>query len=697
MNKNKKYQVLKCWQLCLITLFLVTGQTVLSQKESSISSKRNRYKIIKERADLWYFDEEVQLKYQHFIELDTTYYVGYMYKGLYSFERAADFDGYKKAIEPLEKALGLFEGEFTYTLRKRYYNVFEYMSLYEDIIPCQMDFEMICTQLSRCYTYMEEPSKALEILQKLRSYKMQWYYFSQPENQIAWLYYRNRMHTGNNRDSKYAFLKNDVYENLDMSFAYIDSSMMHYQRHYYTMKTVFQEYFIKQKKYGVHFDQSLFYSYHPGKFDTADYFFKKVINYYKRSQGSPYFYEGSFQAIYNNYGIFKLATGEFEEADRYFLKSKEYVDPEDKSVQEMNVWLSMIDIYQGNPGEGVSVLEEDINKYGSRAGFGWHNLALSRAYYYGGNNNASLVSLIKAKNFQEMHIGTSWTKIYYDFVSNLLTYQNTQRKIEEIKFENKNAWYSFSDLVDILIYYIKKVGIMLGLSDFLSNNPEREIIVYKLFSTESNIIWDEVWPLVKNQSTNFFSKKFYDLLKEEKRENIKKYFRYFLAQLHYKKKNYPECLNLCKSVLTDDYLDKKNEKLLMGRTNELMARVYKKEKNESKYQTHLLSFYKSFPQLVPYSGLTMSFNLEIKNEDGYPHIATLKEQIDRFDVNWIKKNFSKDNLDVRITIKKQDKLYFALLEVIEKDENILIRQLIPLRNPERDAKRLVYTVFDVKV
>src|SRR3954462_8124606 len=68
-----------------------------------------RYEIDAKRLGVSPTDKDALPRSREFIRLDSTYYVGHYYEGMYKYQRAADFLGYKNCIAPLKKALLLFE------------------------------------------------------------------------------------------------------------------------------------------------------------------------------------------------------------------------------------------------------------------------------------------------------------------------------------------------------------------------------------------------------------------------------------------------------------------------------------------------------------------------------------------------------------------------------------------------------------
>ena len=81
-----------------------------------------RYEIDAKRIGVNPTDKDALPRSREFIRLDSTYYVGWMYEGLYKADRSADYLGYKNAIIPLQKAIDLLDKDFGKIFRSLYNN-----------------------------------------------------------------------------------------------------------------------------------------------------------------------------------------------------------------------------------------------------------------------------------------------------------------------------------------------------------------------------------------------------------------------------------------------------------------------------------------------------------------------------------------------------------------------------------------------
>ena len=82
-----------------------------------------RYEINAKRIGVNPTDKDALPRSREFLRLDSTYYVGWLYEGMYKFDRSADYLGYKNAIIPLHKALDLLDKDYGSTLRNIYSSI----------------------------------------------------------------------------------------------------------------------------------------------------------------------------------------------------------------------------------------------------------------------------------------------------------------------------------------------------------------------------------------------------------------------------------------------------------------------------------------------------------------------------------------------------------------------------------------------
>ena len=78
-----------------IIYFVVNFNNAAAQKNYAA-----RYEIDAKRLGVLPNDKDALPRSREFLRLDSTYYVGWMYEGIYKFERSSDYLGYKNAIHP---------------------------------------------------------------------------------------------------------------------------------------------------------------------------------------------------------------------------------------------------------------------------------------------------------------------------------------------------------------------------------------------------------------------------------------------------------------------------------------------------------------------------------------------------------------------------------------------------------------------
>ena len=644
----------------LLLLLLLTGIRAGAQRRAEIDQARE---------GLWFFDKEALVKSKEFIRKDSSYYVGYLYEGAYKYFRAADLHGFKNAITPLNKALNLFLRDYGKKLKVKSSNLMAYVEAYK----YHQDYSMIVSLLEESYRNIERPDLALNVLQDMARRNIQKDFYADPYNTIAWIYHRSRMHTSD----KYAFLRSSIEENDKVALAYLDSSMRKYRKNYNLNTQIYPREFVEDDLFRVYHYKSLIYSYMM-ETDSAELYYQKM----KAKSTFPN----------NNYATFRLTLGDIPTAEEYYKKAQT-TDYTDKRIRESNYMLSLIDIYQGQPSQGITMLKEMIRAQGSTPGFGWHNIALSRAYYYDGLTEESGNAAFKASKFHELHIGTTWGQEQYDMGVTLLNYMNQDRAISATKFENRGWWYSFTDLLSLPGKILKKYTTGFVLANQVATNPEREQVTYRLFSSESITSFDEIWYLIRDFSPDFFIKKYEQFIKEDKRERIKKYFRYFLAKFLAGEGETARPLELLNEVLADPTLDPENEKLLIARVYEAFALIYDELENEAERDRYVLMFYETYPQLVPYSGLEMKFGLEVNgasDETSKEIIEELKECNMSFEANAA---WPKVIVEFRKNEKNLREVYYS---VVSADGTpVVLPSAFIFNKSEGNGKKLAYRIFNI--
>ncbi|MBK6836077.1 MAG: hypothetical protein IPG89_18120 [Bacteroidetes bacterium] len=157
-----------------------------------------RYEIDAKRIGIYPTDKDALPRSKEFIRLDSTYYVGHMYEGMYKYERSSDYVGYKQAIAPLYKALTLLEKDYGKNLQivfSSINNFYAYKNYFDD-------FYQLSNTLESCYNSIEMPDSTMSLINKIEGYNFQRDFFNIGSTR-AWLYHRNRFYTS----EKFSFLK----------------------------------------------------------------------------------------------------------------------------------------------------------------------------------------------------------------------------------------------------------------------------------------------------------------------------------------------------------------------------------------------------------------------------------------------------------------------------------------------------------
>lgn len=587
-----------------IILFLMVNACVVFV--SPLAAQKNaaaRYEIDAKRIGVYPGDKDALPRSREFIRLDSTYYVGWMYEGLYKFERSADYLGYRYAIVPLYKALVLLEKDYGDQL-KNIYTSFTYFQQYGNRYN---DFSMLANALKTSYNSIELPDSTMSLLSKIESYNFQKDYFS-VNVERAWTIHRSRFFTS----EKYNFLKNSIEEN----------EVLAYKCCYEQIASIKKNKAKNDLWYGLgQSEDDLMTVYHyiallhdyNQQYDSSEYYYKLLIDGGRVSWG--------------NYGHLQEEIGNFGEAIYNFSKSQyrsRY------SLNESGYYLPSLLIFCGRTKDAINMAQEKIAESPSTPGFGWYNIALARSYLYDGQLDSCDFFLTKAANFKELHIGTTLTQSQYDFTINLLRIQLLDKKLDLVKFFNPGWWYSFSDLYTTCALKLEKLMLEYSVVNAVAHNPERKRIIYDLFCGESTVTFDESLYLMKEFSLPFFQKKYENYPVVDKRKKIYRYFNLFEARFKYERGNDEDALNECRHILDmsnndpgqeyENVIDTATEKLFLARVYETMALT----DDEGSSNGLMSAFYNQFPQLVPFSGIKMKMNLNFSGEND----AVIKEVID---------------------------------------------------------------------
>jgi hypothetical protein len=633
-----------------------------------------RQKIDEERKGVDYLDKKGLELSEKFIRWDKNYYVGHMYQGSFKYNRASDYFGFKNAIKPLEEAMRLIEKDYDYRIRTRTSDV----RIFIDNYQYQLDFTWIAYLLYECYSNIEQPTEAMRILDKVKNKKMQKEFYCPSYPSMSWIIHRNRFHTS----KKYPFLRNSIEENELLALKYLDSAIGRVQKNYFINSSIYNAGHEIGEFRSVYWNKSIIFSYN-FEMDSAEY-------YYDQLKSTGYFSK-------NNYAYTKLMNGEFAESLRYFEMEKKEDNLSEKRTKEFYYMSALLNIYKGNPQTGIKELNDIISKMGSTPGFGWNNIGLARSYYYNGQLFESQKHLTKASEFEEMHIGTTWAPEQYDFIKNIFSYLNKERKLKSIPFEDKKYWYNVPVLVKMAGFFVDEQSDKYLLINKFGTNPERDYVYYHIFSPENMVTFDETWKIIDGLDADFFIKRFNEYLIDDSRDNMKRYYRYFIGRLLINKGKYLEAEKLLGEVLNDKDIDQTHEVLLRARCFEALCKIYDKTNQPIKYKENLLTLYSLFPQLVPFSGNTMTFNLQLNSSGNNEEVKKILEELYQCKINFLKpENRDSDYPIAELSFEKIDSIWQIGCKVTDKN-GLVISNLESFKIDELkgSGKRIAYYLFNI--
>ena len=538
--------------------------------------------------------EDAMPRSREFKRIDSTYYVGWMFEGVYKLNHAADYIGYKNAIAPLERAMTLLEHDYAKALATRT----DDPRAYFPIRLIQIDYSMIAYYLNQCYSNTEQNDKEYALLRHVLKWKFQLHYYMDTYDMLAWTVHRNRFYTS----SKYSFLRNSIDANERLAQRYLDTSMILINQNAAINEPIWKVFFrtniSEQEKQSVYHYRNILYSY-SFNIDSASYYFELM----RKAGGLPH----------NNYATFRVLCGDFRTAEKEYRLAS-FRDGSDHHLQEWAYYSTILDIYKSNPKTGASLARDMITAAGTTPGYGWYNIALSRCLLYDGQVNEALSYADKAADFKELHIGTTLGQSQYDFSIQLLKLIGKEQAYHMDQFEHSNWWYNPKVLLDMSSKLSEKYLQQYLIINQFADNPERDRVIYKLFASESTVSWDEIWYLIHDFSANYFISVFQKEAENDNRPYIRKYFELFAARLRMQEGKYKEEKPVLDKLLRDQNYDAEYEKLFTARVYQAEAECAKALKDDNAKNDWLYRLYILYPQLVPYTGMTMNMTLHVSGE-----------------------------------------------------------------------------------
>jgi hypothetical protein len=624
-----------------------------------------RYEIDAKRMGVGLMSDDALPRSREFKRIDSTYYVGWMYEGSYKYDHAADYLGYKNASVPLERALGLLERDYKRALSTRTDNLLTYFPMYK----FQIDYTQIAYFLMNCYSNTDQPDKVFALLKRVLKWNFQREYYLDAYDYMAWTVHRNRFYT----NSKYSFLKNSINDNEKLANYYLDQQLKKIDRDKITNAHIFPPEYDKMDRLGVYHYKAMLYGYNL-KIDSAMF-------YYELMRGTPVF-------SHNNYATLRSICGDFRTAEKEYTVESRQPAGTDKRLQEWAYYSTIIDIYKAAPKDGADLAKAMIMSAGSTPGYGWYNIALARCMLYDGQVSEADRYINKAAEFKETHIGTTLGQTHYDFSIQLIKLINKTQQWQMQKFENRNWWYNPKVLYNMSELLGEKFLQQFLIINQFSQNPERDRVIYKLFSTESTVSWDEIWYLIRDFSTEFFLGKFQKAADTDDRRYVHKYFQLFVAMLHMKQGDYTKAKDILDSILKDPTIDKDYERLFLARVIQAEAECAKEKKDMTACNDYLYRLNLLYPQLIPYTDLTPNVSLHVTG-------SADKDVVDRLkacNINWVT-NSSIPFVDAYVNFSGKKKITYY---VTDRSGNAVVKtQSFVYQKPEDAGISLAYRIFNV--
>ncbi len=612
-------------------------------------------------------DREAYELSQKFLQIDSTYYTGHYFEGLYRYFRASDKLGYQQAIKPLKKAIYYLEKDFYRQLR-RSTNISVYINTYQ----YQRKYAVLIDLLEKCYQYTAQPEKAIETVRKLIKKDFVFNFGVQPYATLSWIYHRNRTYS----QDKYPFLKPTIMDNVLTASKYADSILITNRKNKRYVSQWFSNYADGPEGSYYHF-KDIIYSYLL-KVDSAEYCASQLERLNRLSK--------------NNYGNLQFIQANYEKAERYYDIARNEDGYRYKSTKEFDYMQSVIKIFANKLEEAINIVANSIDLLGPTPGFGWNNIAMARANYYSGDLEATREYAGKASEFKEVHINSTWGKLQYDRNILLFEYLYHKQKINEIKFLNAGYWFDLSDLKDLVYHYFKKENAHLILTSDLSANPERFLVLYKIFSSENTLFFDEIWEVIKNFNADYFIDLFTEKRAKDRRPGIIKYYDYYIAKFHLEDGNYDLAVSSFQNILEDPTLEPEYEKLLLGRVYEGLSVAFDQLDMSEESNNFKLKFYETYPQLVPFSSLEMNFNLVIENKSLSDGQEKIIDKIKNSSVNWSNSvNNDWPTLYIQFVEGGTDEISYA----VETNAQKKFEGKLAFKENDSRFKQLLYKAFGI--
>jgi hypothetical protein len=658
INKRKQFVLFLLVSLFQLSFTIAPGY---SQKAAA------RYEIEAKRVGVSPFDKDALPRSREFIRLDSTYYVGWLYQGLYLNERSADIVGYQRALPLMRKAFLLLEKDYGSALK----TIFSSPAIYMENNQRFNDYLVLASKLREDYEFLEMPDSAMWVLKQVEKKNFRRDFIG-IGGLKAWIIHRNRFFTS----AKYDFLGNSVAANEQLALQSCYDAFSRIRRNAPQNNLWFGEGHVAFDRNSIYHYLALIHCYLKN-YDSSEYYYKQMT--------------ATGTVSNNNYGSMKAEIGEFAPAIELYKKDQ-YKYGGQKFLMEPFYYLPILYVYSGKTKEAMNTAKEAIHFSNSSPGFGWYNIALARSYLYDGQLDSAAITLDKAVAFHEIHIGTTLTQPQYEFTTSLLRLVWYNLKISQLKFFDKGWWYHPSTLYDIANLEAQKYTHEYVLATQLALNPERARIIYDLFCGESTVGYDEIWYLMKRYSPRYFMKLMQQYIDTDPRYNIKRYFQLYDAKLEWENGRKKDAQETLEKLMGTVLLDTAHEKLFLGRLYESLARSYEKNDNEEKKDLYLNTLFEEYPQLIPFSGMAAGIHLQVSGTDD---AVTKKvvEDLKNCNIKWLP-SISSTAPVATVVFKKKGIKYDVTINVTSgSNKRIVTNERFLFMQPAGAGKEIAMRLF----
>ena len=661
--------------------FASSGMTLFFILFIAFQSSGQRIEIDRLERDFegTFRDREAYELSQKFIQIDSTYYTGHYFEGLYRYFRASDELGYQNAISPLRKGIELMEKDFSRQL-KRTTDIRVYINIYR----MQQKYCAMIGLLEKCYQYTGKPDMAIKVLRRLAKKNLVFTFGVDPYATLSWIYHRNRTYS----PEKYPFLKGTIEENVRLASKFADSINIVDRRNYRYVKQWFPEFVNNASGNYFHY-KDMIYSYLLNV-DSAEYCAKNLTQLDYLSK--------------NNYGNLQFIQAKFEKAADFYNQARVQDGYQQKSTKEFDYMESVINIFSNELDQAKGLIDNSLSVLGPTPGFGWNNIAMTRAHYYAGDLEASKKYRDKAANFKELHINSTWGKIQYDRNTLLFQYLYHKQKINDLQFRDKYYWLNPGTLFEMASHYFKQENAHLLLTSELSANPERFLVLYNIFSSENTIFFDEIWEVIKTFNPDYFIELFKEKKDQDLRPGILKYYNYYIARFYLEDGNEEEAIKHFQLVLEDETLEPNYEKLLIARVFEGLSIAFGEMNKEEESDSFLMKFYTTYPQLMPFSPLEMKFELQLPDGQLTEEQQLIVNQLKGSNIEWVKGNSVGEWPIVRIgfiqePFESSDKTYYLVSAnyQVEYEGEIKIEGELDAEDYVKPGQALAHRLFGIEL